>query len=254
MSYRIATATKLAKSQILADAGGASLVALRADDFIFAQTSIVSSVMTEPNSHLIHPDTARFVNSNGDAWTNETLRAHYSSFVGAYNYVNHVQDPDKSVGFLADAALRRIVLDPENHTFVHYVDILVCTHRDFAELVQKILTNQIQYLSMGCDMQFSTCSACGHVAYDDIDLCEHVLTQKGKFFIDRHGVKRITAELLGNTNSDTMAFIEASWLTQPPAFGGAVKRNLLPVPAGAVVELSMPSDAVSKDAVTRFVS
>lgn len=197
---------------------------------------------------------ARFINSNGDGWTNEALRANYHTFVGAYNYVNHVQDPAKSVGFIADAALRRIVIDPQEHTFIHYVDILVCTHRDFSDLVQKILTNDIQYLSMGCDMQFSTCSACGHVAYDDIDLCEHILTQKGKYFIDRHGVKRITAELLGNQVPGTVTFIEASWLTQPPAFGGAVKRNLLPVPAGAVVELSMSSEAASREAVTRFVS
>lgn len=253
MSYRIAS-QKLSKSKVVAQTNQTARLALRADDFIFAQTSIVSSVMTELNSHLIKPETARFINSNGDGWTNETLSASYKTFIGAYNYVNHVQDPDKAVGFIADAALRRIILNPETKTYVFYVDILVCTHRDFSDLVQKILTEQIQYLSMGCDMQFSTCSACGHVAYDEIDMCDHLLVQKGKYFIDKYGVKRITAELLGNSQPGTVTFIEASWLSQVPAFGGAIRRSLLPVPTGAVVELSLPVEVIQKDAVMRFVN
>jgi hypothetical protein len=254
MAYRIASNTGTQKSHIAAkEETGETKLALSSNDFLFSQVTIVSSVMTELNSFLIKPETSKFVNANGDAWTNESLRANYSSFIGSYNFVNHVQVPEKSVGFLADAGLRRIILDSEKHIFVHYVDLLVATHRDFEDLVHKILTKQIQYLSMGCDMAFSTCSACGHTAYDDVNLCEHMISQKGKSFIDDRGVKRMTADLLGNETPGTVTFIESSWLTQVPAFSGAASRNILPVPKDSTVEISMPSAAAEKDAVQRFI-
>ncbi|GAG88474.1 unnamed protein product, partial [marine sediment metagenome] len=103
---------------------------LSSNDFVFNQATIVSSVILEPNSFLIHPVTNKYVNTNGDAWSNETLKNNYKSFIGAWNYVNHVQEPVQSVGFLADAALRKFVLDPEEKVYNYYTDILVATHRD----------------------------------------------------------------------------------------------------------------------------
>lgn len=229
--------------------GGDVRLTLPARDFLFTQASIVCSVMLETNSHLIKPETALFVNANGDGWSNEALKANYLTFIGAFNFVNHVQIPDRSVGFIADAALRRIWLDMEQQIYVHYVDILVATSRKHKELCDLILTNKIKWLSMGCDMTVSTCSVCGNEAADEMGLCDHLAMSKGKSFIDKQGLKRITCELLGNANPGTCTFIEASYLTEPPASGSAIKRSVLPISEDQSVVVRMPEWAARREAV-----
>jgi hypothetical protein len=84
-------------------------------------------------------------------------------------------------------------------------------------------------MSMGCNIQFSQCTKCGHVAYDDTDQCSHVRYQKGQKFTDEQGKSKIIAELCGHHTVDPNAgvtFIEASWVADP-AFKGAVVRNIL---------------------------
>lgn len=252
MAYRIVTAARHARAAAEAEERYVP-VTLPAKDFIFTQASIVSSVMLEDNSYLIKPETAQFVNANGDSWSNEALKANYETFIGAFNFVNHVQIPEQSVGFIADAVLRRIILNQEDQIYNYYVDILVATHRSFTELVRNILASKIEYLSMGCDMEVSTCSACGKQATDEMELCVHLEHDKGKYFIDKEGVKRITCELLGNDQLGTVKFIEASWLTEPPAFGGAVKRNILAIDDTQSVVVKMPSWALERPAVKMWV-
>ena len=159
-------------------------IELSSNDFIFSQASIVTSAMVEPNSYKIHPSTARFINNNGDGWTNEALKNNYDSFIGAYNFVNHVQEHDKAVGFVGDAISRRIIIDPEDNIYVRYIEILIATSRDFQTLVNKILKDDIKYLSMGCEAETSQCSYCGEV-FEDEELCDHLAYSKGKYYIDK---------------------------------------------------------------------
>lgn len=252
--YRIAAATTK-KARTTADEGqGAIRLSLPGKDFIFAQVSIVSSVKTEDESYLIRPETSKYVNANGDSWTNEALKANYESFIGGFNYINHIQEPELAVGFLADAALRRLLVDKKQNIFVYYVDLLVATHREaHPELARKILSNKVEYLSMGCESFVSTCSACGHQAEDETNFCEHLSFQKGKYFIDKFGKKRVTAELLGTSQPGTVNFYEASWLSEVPAFGGATKRNLLPIGKDQQVDINMEQRFAVKPAVQRFV-
>ena len=80
-----------------------------------------------------------------------------------------------------------------------------------------------------CNIQFSQCTKCGHVAYDDTDQCSHVRYQKGQKFTDEQGKSKIIAELCGHHTVDPnggVTFIEASWVADP-AFKGAVVRNIL---------------------------
>lgn len=255
MSYRIAKAgsrQRVAAEQTTADT---VRITLPARDYLFAQVSIVSSVSLEDKStYLINPVTSKYVNSNGDAWSNEALKANFGSFIGAYNYINHIQEPEKAVGFLADAALRRIILNAEENLFIYYVDLLVATHRkSHPALSKQIVAGKVQYLSMGCESFMSTCSACGHQAEDETDFCEHLDYHKGKYFLDKSGTKRVTAELLGTEKPGSVHFQEASWLTEPPAFGGAVRRHLLPLDGDQQVVLSMPAQAAAKPAVKQFL-
>jgi hypothetical protein len=229
-------------------------VSLSSNDFIFSQASIVSSVMLEEETHCIHPLTSKYVNSNGDCWSNESLKANYKSFIGAYNYVNHVQEPEEAVGFLADASLRRIILSKDENVFIYYSDILVATHRDHEDLVKKILSNKIQYMSMGCDAVLSICSKCGNLSQEDMDVCECILRSKGKYYIDHYGRRRIIAEILGTEKEGTVQFIESSWLTETPAFGGAVKRNILQIPEDYNVEIFIPQRFMDKEAIKKYIN
>lgn len=228
-------------------------VVLASSDYIFSQASIVSSVMLEDDSNMIHPATSQFVNNNGDAWSNQSLKTNYNSFIGAYNYVNHVQEPDKAVGFIADAGLRRRIIKQDKNIYVYYTDILIATHRDNTALVSKILNGKVKYLSMGCDAMVSQCSKCGEIFKDDSDFCDHLYKDKGKYYVDQDGNRRVIAELLGNTEPGSVVFTEASWLTMVPAFHGAVARNSLKIPEGTDVEVTIPEFAMERDAIKKFV-
>lgn len=229
-------------------------VDLSSDEYIFSQASIVSSVMLETGTHYIHPITQKFVNNNGDCFSNESLKANYKSFVGAYNYVNHVQVPEKAIGFIADAALRKLIVEKEHPEIpVYYVDILIATHRDNKKMVDLILRDQVKFLSMGCDAYISTCSKCGNAFSEDYELCDCLANDKNKHYLDDFGKRRIIAEILGTEKPKTVEFVEASYLTEVPAFHGAVKRNIFRIEPGVSVGFTMDEDDFSKPAVQKYL-
>ena len=79
-----------------------------------------------------------------------------------------------------------------------------------------------------CQVEFTTCTKCGNVAYDETQLCQHIRYFKGNDFVDALGKKRKIAELCGHIQEEpgSVKFIEASWVANP-AFPGAVLRNIL---------------------------
>jgi hypothetical protein len=79
-----------------------------------------------------------------------------------------------------------------------------------------------------CQVEFTTCTKCGNVAYDETQLCDHIRYFKGNEYVDELGRKRKIAELCGHINEEpgSVKFIEASWVANP-AFTGAVLRNVL---------------------------
>jgi hypothetical protein len=168
--------------------------------------------------------------------------------------VNHVQVPEKAIGFICDAALRKLIPDPEQPDVpVFYVDILIATHRDNRKMVDMILQDQVKYLSMGCDAYVSTCSKCGNTFSEDYELCDCLANDKGKYYLDPYGKRRIIAEILGTEKPKSVDFIEASYLTEVPAFHGAVKRNVLRIKEGVSVAFSMEEDYFNKKAVQKYL-
>ena len=170
---------------------------------------------------LITPDTAKYVNNNNDAWERKLLLACFRTFIGGENYVEHIQIPEMSKGKIIDAAARDIGDSI-------YVDILVATQRKHRSLISAITSGQLQTLSMGCQVEFTLCTKCGNVAYDETQLCNHIRYFKGNEFVDDLGKKRKIAELCGHIAEEpgSVKFIEASWVANP-AFTGAVLRNVL---------------------------
>lgn len=172
------------------------------------------------NNYYITPETAQYINQNNDSWERNLLLACYKSFVGAENYLEHIQVPELSKGKVIDAVARDLGDSV-------YVDILVATDRKHTDLIASIESGEINTLSMGCSIAYSICSKCGNKAADETELCHHVKYQKGSSFIDSEGKERPIAELCGHkTDPESVTFIEASWVANP-AFKGAVLRNIL---------------------------
>lgn len=172
--------------------------------------------------YLITPETEQYINGNRDAFPRNVLLKSYRTFIGAQNFLEHVQIESQSKGRVIDAVARDIGDSV-------YVDILVATDRKHEDLVRQIEDGTLSTLSMGCTCDATQCTKCGHVAADETQLCDCVKYEKGNIFIDDQGNRRMVAELCGHPSmGDTggVRFIEASWVAVP-AFRGAVMRNVL---------------------------
>lgn len=171
--------------------------------------------------YRIKPEGFEIINNNGDAWERSLLLSTYRTFIGAPNYLEHIQLPELSKGLIIDAISRDLGK-------TCYIDILVGTNRKHSKLVADILSGEMNALSMGCISLFTTCTKCGNVAVDDAQLCPCIMYEgKGNFFADEDGVQHPIAELIGHVSvPNSNQFIEASWVKNP-AFRGAVRRNFL---------------------------
>lgn len=180
------------------------------------------NVVRNYTDYRIDPDCDKYINNNLDAWSRDVLMKSYRTFIGAHNFVEHVQIENLSKGRIIDAVAR----DIGNSV---YVDILIATDRKHKDLVKAIEDGKMSTMSMGCSVDFTVCTKCGNVAVDETEMCNHIKYQKGNTFFDEQGRQHRIAELCGHHTLDPtggVTFIEASWVATP-AFAGAVMRNIL---------------------------
>lgn len=198
---------------------------------IMASVDLERADPNDPKSqYLIKPEHSIFVNNNGDCWERELLAKTYKTFIGADNYCEHVQLPEHSKGKVIDAALREVDLGLDsngNRNTTLYVDLLIATSWEYADICNKILTGEYNAVSMGCLIQYSQCSRCGNVAKDESEHCKHISYYRRNNFYDDNGNQRIIAEICGHKDDpSSVKFIDASWVKKP-AFPGAVLRNIV---------------------------
>ena len=180
------------------------------------------NVVRNYTDYRIAPSCDKFINNNLDAWSRDVLMKSYRTFIGAHNFVEHVQIENLSKGRIIDAVARDIGDSV-------YIDILVATDRKHTDLVQAIEQGRMSTMSMGCSVDFTVCTKCGNVAVDETEMCAHIKYQKGNTFFDEQGRQHRIAELCGHHTLDPtggVTFIEASWVATP-AFAGAVMRNII---------------------------
>jgi hypothetical protein len=175
------------------------------------------------SDYRIKKDTERYINFNNDAWERQNLLQTFWTFIGGYNYQEHIQDPELSKGIILDAVSRDL-----GDTV--YIDILVATDRSHVALVHDIVMKKMKTMSMGCSIKFSICTKCGNIAADEKDMCSHIRSMKGDTFSDANGVERKIAELCGHREvPESVTFFEGSWV-EVPAFEGAEVRAVLYTP------------------------
>ena len=186
------------------------------------------SVVRKTAAYRIKPECDQFINNNIDSWARPVLLKSFETFRGGHNFLEHVQKEELSKGRLLDAVARDI--GPSI-----YIDLLVATSRKHTELVSSIEAGELTTLSMGCSIDGSTCTKCGHWAADETEMCEHVRYEKGNVFYDDEGVRHRVAELCGDESLEPtggVQFIEASWV-KVPAFRGATMRNVIEIATAA---------------------
>jgi len=216
-----------------------------AKDYLFSHATIMSSLSVDDNvEYYITPKTSKMLNANGDGWETKLLKIAYSTFRGAYNYLEHHQVPADKKGWVVDAISREVEIEGEKP--VIYIDLLVATEKKHEDLIARIESGQLNSMSMGCKVSYTYCSKCGNKAKDEVDLCEHIRYQKGNTFYDENGVQRVIGELCGHySDPSSVEFIEASWVADP-AFKGAVKRNFIPI----ISNVSIPKKANKFDEIS----
>lgn len=207
--------------------------------WLLSHVTIMASVDVEKvnpsdprKNFLIKPEYSIFVNNNGDSWERGLLKTASKTFLGADNFVEHVQIPELSKGKIIDVALREVTFakGPNGDDLTTmYVDILIATNKKHTDLVEKIQTGEYSAVSMGCLIKYSICTQCGRVAEDESQSCKHVKYFKGNYFYDDNGIKRVVAELCGSSDDpESCKFIDGSWVRKP-AFEGAVLNKVLPL-------------------------
>ena len=147
-------------------------------------------------SYIITPNCSKYVNNNGDAWTRPVLMKSYRTFVGAHNFLEHVQVEDLSKGRIIDAV-------PRDVGESLYIDILVATDRKHSDLVSDIESGKLGAMSMGCFLPGTQVSLADgrRIAIEDVVPGEMVLTHKGRarevlnkqIRHGRWGIRRINA-------------------------------------------------------------
>ncbi len=165
------------------------------DQFLLSHCTIIASVDTDTvkgaslgrqlvdgfqvdrqyGDYLVTPDTSRYINNNHDCWERKLLLACFRTFVGAENYVEHLQIPELSKGKIIDAAARDIGDSV-------YVDILVATDLKHRPLIAAVQSGQLQTLSMGCfvaDTQITMADGT-RVPIQDVQPGDMVITGKGR--------------------------------------------------------------------------
>lgn len=234
------------------DNGETVTVSFNSNDWLFSQTTAVASVDII-DSFKISPKTAKFVNNNGNAFSDRILQKYYKTFIGAHNYKNHNQDPEESYGIIIDAVLRAVPLEERSDEVVYYVDTLIATYRHKDTKWAKAIENGvIKFVSMGAESSSFRCTYCGNIPTTVGEFCDHFKYNKGKYFIDDKGRKLRIAHLVedykNRQGEGYVDFIELSYLDVNPAFKGASQAHIIQVPADTDLSLELPKGYLSKSA------
>lgn len=164
-------------------------------DYLLTHATIVASVdtfeppnvklgkVTEDGFHInrkfsnyrVKLGSDQYINNNLDCWDRDVLLKSYQTFIGAHNFVEHVQIEELSKGRIIDAVARDL-----GDTV--YVDILIATDRKHEDLVKAIVSKKMGTLSMGCFTPGTlvTMADGRRIAIEDVQPGDMVLTHKGR--------------------------------------------------------------------------
>lgn len=252
------TASKLSFSaKALQKASGAAkkseaVLSFNSNDWVFTQATAVCSVPVEEDGYTIKPEGLNLINDNGNSFKHKDIQKYHHTFLGAHNFVDHIQDPAESRGVVIDSVMRK--LDLKNGEYTIYVDLLIATSkRRDAKWAAMIESGEVSFLSMGCNSSAVQCSRCGHVSFSEEEDCDHCTFNLGLTYYDKNGIKRrisqiVTDHMNEEDGDEGIFFEEISYLSVDPAFVGAVRSHLLELEPDTEVSVVVPRETLQREA------
>lgn len=134
-----------------------------------------STINRKYADYRVTSETDKYINNNLDCWSRGVIKKSFKTFVGAHNFVEHVQVEELSKGRIIDAVLRDVGESI-------YVDILVATDKKHTELVDSIVRGEMNAMSMGCFVPNTpiTLGDGTRVAISEAHVGDHVITHTGE--------------------------------------------------------------------------
>jgi len=152
-------------------------------------------------------------NNNGDFFSADELKKSTQTFVGVPFFTNHQNDDvEKAKGKIVFAEWSE---EQQAIYVIAFVD------RDaYAPLARGIEQEYVTGVSMGCSVEYSTCSICSNQAISQDDYCAHIRNLKGRKFTGRAtdvktGQTRDYKEAAVYEDNFGIRFIELSGVVDP---------------------------------------
>lgn len=169
------------------------------------------------------------VNANYDEWPADELRKSYTTFIGKPVFVDHHNhDPRRARGVVIDAKLHESKLASGDEDV--WISLLIeVDAQAFPKLAEAIMRGDVDAVSMGANVEATECSACGNIARDPSEYCEHIARMKGRFVtVEKDGK---TQEVLVYERCINPSFFEISFVFEPADESAFVVDKML-VPTG----------------------
>jgi hypothetical protein len=155
-------------------------------------------------------------NDNYDEFPAEEIKRGYRTFVGKPVFVNHHNDDHRRMrGVIIDAALHED-RNPDGSPDTWVEGLMEIDGLRYPKLAQAIIAGHIERTSMGVDVKYSVCSACGNKATTPLEYCGHVPGMKGKTHYRVTGSGSRVGTLIREACFG-LNFFENSLLVEPPA-------------------------------------
>jgi hypothetical protein len=161
-------------------------------------------------------------NDNHDTFPAGEIEKGYKTFLGKPVFVNHNNaNHRRARGVIVAVALHRDkTRDGKADTWVE--GLMEVDAVRFPKLAKAILEGKVNRTSMGVDVDWSTCSACGNKATSPAEYCKHLPAMKGRKIRQRNKKTGKVEERLIHEICAGLSFFENSLLVEDPADPTAV--------------------------------
>lgn len=155
-------------------------------------------------------------NDNHDAFPADEIEKSYRTFLGKPVFVNHHNaNHRRARGVIVAVALHRD-RNPDGTPDTWVEGLMEVDALKFPRLAKAVITRRIDKTSMGVDVEWSRCSACGNRAESPADYCRHLPAMKGKKFRQRGPDGKVREEIIHEI-CHGLSFFENSLLVEDPA-------------------------------------
>ena len=155
-------------------------------------------------------------NDNHDEFPAAEIKKAFKSFVGKPVFVNHNNDNHRRArGVVIDAALHEDK-NPDGTPDTWAEVLMEVDAIRFPKLAEALIKGHIDRTSMGTDVAYSICSACGNKASSPSEYCEHIPRLKGKRLY-KAGASGNKEGILIREICYGLGFFENSLLVEEPA-------------------------------------